>query len=124
MIARILPPDEWSKLDTGFPPIGTTLRPEDSQVIVIEDEGKIVASVGTFRVTHFESLWIHPEYRGNAGVARRLMKACVSAARKWTDQWVWGCSGTDHMNDILERMGGKKMPVDTFIVPLLDVGED
>lgn len=103
---------------TGFPPIGTTLRPEDSQVIVVEEDGKIIASVGTFRVTHFESLWIAPEHRGNAGLGRRLMKECFSAAKKWTDKWVWGCSGTDHMNDILVRMGGRKMPVDTFIVPL------
>ena len=119
MKARILPREEWSRLDTGFPAIGTTLRPDDSQVIVVEDEsGKIVASVGTFRVTHFEGLWIAPEHRGNAGVARSLMKECVAAARKWTDEWVWGSSGTDHMDDILKRLGGKKMPVDTYIVPL------
>ena len=118
MEARILAPDEWVKLETGFEPLGTTLRPEDSQVIVIEEDGKIIASVGTFRVTHFESLWIHPDYRGNAGVARRLMKQAIIAAKKWTDQWVWGCSGTDHMNDVLIRMGGIKMPVDTFVIPL------
>ena len=118
MEVRTLSPSEWVNLETGFPPLGTTLRPEDSQVVVVEDNGKIIASVGTFRVTHFESLWIDPEYRGNAGVARRLMKGAIGAAKKWTDQWVWGCSGTDHMNDILTRMGGVKMPVDTFVVPL------
>lgn len=119
MIARVLPREEWSRLAvTGFPLLGSTLRPEDSEVVVIEDEGRIVASMGTFRVTHFESLWIAPEYRGNAGLARRLMKAGVKSAKKWADEWVWGTSGTDHMNGILERVGGEKMPVDSFAVPL------
>ena len=118
MKTRILPPDEWHKLNTGFPPLGTTLRPEDAQVIVVEDGDRIVASVGVFRITHFESLWIDPEYSGNAGLGRRLMRAAVEAARKWTDQWVWGASGTSKMNTYLYRMGGRKMPVETFVVPL------
>jgi hypothetical protein len=46
------------------------------------------------------------------------MKECVVAAKKWTDEWVWGTSGSDQMDDILLRLGGKKMPVDTYIVPL------
>lgn len=115
---RLLPPEEWNRLQTGFPPLGTTLRDGDAQVLVVEDGDRIVASLGVFRITHFESLWIDPEYKGNVGVARRLMRAAVEAARKWTDQWVWGASGTAKMNTILYRMGGRKMPVDTFVVPL------
>lgn len=119
MNERILPREEWSKLDvTGFPAIGSTLRPEDSKVTVIEEAGEIVASLGTFRFTHFESLWIAPKYRGNPAVARKLMRAGAKAAREWTDQWVWGCSGTEHMNDILERLGGRRMPVETFILSI------
>ena len=118
LTARILPPEEWHRLETGFPPLGTTLRPEDAQVVVVEDDGRIVSSVGVFRITHFESLWIDPTYKGNAGMARMLMRTAIEAARKWTDQWVWGASGTSKMNTILYRMGGRKMPVETFVVPL------
>jgi hypothetical protein len=117
--ARVLPKEEWGKLSvTGIAPIETTLRPEDVQIVVVEDGDRIVASMGTFRVTHFEGLWIDPEYRGNAGLGRRLMKAGIQAAKKWTDRWVWGASDTHHMNDIIRRVGGVKLPIETFIIEI------
>lgn len=119
MIARILPREEWGRLSiTGLPALQETLRPEDVQVIVVEDGDRIVASMGAFRVTHFESLWIAPEYRGNAGLGRRLLKAGIKAARKWTDKWVWGASDTPHMNDVILRLGGKRIPIETYMIPL------
>jgi len=119
MNARILSREEWEKLAvTGFEQLGKTLRPEDSQIAVVEEDGKIVATLGVFRVTHFESLWIAPEYRGNAGVVRRLVKAAVSAARKWTDNWVWGASDTPQMDDVIGRTGGVQLPIHTYMIPL------
>ena len=119
MIARILPPEEWHKLSvTGMAPMQSTMRPEDVQMIVVEDGDRIVASMGTYRVTHFEGLWIDPEYRGNPGLGRRLIKAGIEAARKWTDRWVWGCSDTGRMDSIIERIGGNRIPVDSYIIPL------
>ena len=119
MKARILPREEWSRLSiTGIAPIQETLRPEDVQVIVVEDGDRIVASMGAFRVTHFESLWIAPEYRGNAGLGRRLLKAGITAATKWATDWVWAASGTNHMDDVLTRMGGAEMPVKTFVLQI------
>lgn len=117
MNARILPREEWAKLEiTGFPQIGSTLRPEDVQIIAVEDGDRLVATMAVLRVTHFESLWIDPEYRGNAGLGRRLIKAGIEAARKWTDQWVWGASDTDHMSRIMSRIGGKQLPIQTHII--------
>ncbi len=117
MKARVLPREEWAKLEvSGIPQIGLTLRPEDVQILVVEDGERVVATMGVFRVTHFESLWIDPEYRGNAGLGRRLIKAGIEAARKWTDRWVWGASDTEHMNDIISRIGGKPLPIQTHII--------
>lgn len=119
MKARVLPPEEWHRLRiSGITPMETTLRPEDVQMIVVEDGDRIVATMGTYRVTHFEGLWIDPEYRGNAGLGRRLIKAGIEAARKWTDRWVWGASETDHMDEVLGRLGGHKVPVSTYLLPL------
>jgi len=119
VITRVLPPEEWHKLSvTDMTNIGPAFRPEDVQIVVVEDEGRIVATLGAFRVCHLEGLWIDPEYRGNAGMARKLMKGAVSAVRKWNDEWAYGASGTDHMNDIMQRMGGVKMPVETFVIPV------
>lgn len=118
MIARVLPQEEWSKLDVSqIPPLWTTLRPEDAQMVVVEDGGKVVAMLGALRITHFEGLWIDPDYRGNPGVCRRLLRESVKAARRWATDWAIGYSGTDQMNDVLERVGGRKMPVDTYVVP-------
>ena len=117
--ARVLPQGEWNKLEISkIPPMWMALRPEDAQMIVIEDEGRVIAMLGTLRITHFENLWIDPEYRGNPNVARKLMRKGLEAARKWATDWAIGYSGSDHMNDILERVGGVKMPVDTYIVPI------
>ena len=119
MIARVLPESEWSKLAvTGFAQIGPTLRPEDVQIIVVEDGSKIVATMGVLRVTHFESLWIDPAYRGNAGLGRRLLKAGIQAARKWTDSWVWGASDTERMDKIIGRTGGKYLPITSYVIPI------
>jgi GNAT superfamily N-acetyltransferase len=119
MISRILPPDEWHRLSiTQFEQIGPTMRPEDVQIVVVEDGERIVATMAVLRVTHFESLWIDPEYRGNAGLGRRLVKAAVQAAKTWTDKWVWGTSESGHMDDITRRLGGVQVPVQTFMIPL------
>ena len=46
------------------------------------------------------------------------MKAGIDSAKKWTDQWVWAASGNDHTDDLMTRMGGVKMPTDTFVIPI------
>ncbi len=119
MMARILPREEWSKLDvSGMPLIGPTLRNEDVQIIAVEDGSRLVATMAVIRVTHMESLWIDPEYRGNAGLVRMLLKQAVSAAKKWTDKWIWGASDTEHMNDIIKRVGGIQLPIQSFMIPV------
>ena len=56
-MARVLPRDEWDRLEpTGVKLLAPSLRDEDSEVLVIEDAGRIVATMGTYRVTHFEGL--------------------------------------------------------------------
>lgn len=119
MKARVLPREEWHRLSiTGAPVICSTLRPEDAEVIVIEEGDKIIATMEAFRATHFDGLWIDPEYRGNAGVGRRLIKAGIESVGKWATDWVWGASGSEHMDDVLERLGGIKTPVTSYVVPI------
>ncbi len=111
--------EEWSKLDvTQSLQIGPTLRPEDVQVVVVEDGDRIVSSMVVMRVVHLESLWIEEKHRGNPSVARKLMKKAIEAARVWSSTWVWGCSDTDRMDSIIKRVGGQRIPVDSYIIPL------
>ena len=117
MTVRVLPRDEWGKL-TEVINIGPACREGDAQVLVVEDGKRIVATLGVFRIAHFEGLWIDPEYRGNPGLARKLMKAGVTAAKQWTDEFVWGASGSHHTDDLFERAGGVNAPISTYIIPL------
>lgn len=117
--SRVLPQDEWFRLDvTQFAQIAPTLRPDDVQVIVVEDEGKIVSSMVAMRIVHLESLWIDPEYRGHPTLAKKLLRQALESVSKWAASWVWGCSDTDHMDDIIKRVGGQKLPVDSYKIPL------
>ena len=120
MIARILPPEEWKRLEpVQIPSLFPFVRPEDIAVIVVEDEGKVIASLSVLKATHMEGLWIDPQRR-NAGVIRALLRQASAMARVWGNGWVFGAAGDDCMRKILTRIGGTKIPVDAFVLPLGD----
>lgn len=107
MTGRLLPREEWRRL-----PSQELLEP-DSQVYVVEDAGRIVACLKALRVTHLEGLWIAPEYRGNPGLGLRLIRGAKTLAARWP--WVWAGADTDHMRDIVSRLGGTKLQMDSFV---------
>ena len=120
MIGRVLSKDEWGRLDVTELPQISSVKPKEIDVVVVEHDGKIVASMEVLRVTHFESLWIDPEHRGNPALARQLLKTAITSSQQWEDRFAWGASATDHMSDILERVGGTKLPIESFILALGD----
>lgn len=122
MRTRELPPAEWDRLDrTGLPELLQHVRPEDVVVVVVEsDEGAIVGSMAVLRVVHLEGAWIDPEAM-SAGVTRALIRGSVDAARRWTGAgWAFGGAeeGNEPMRDILVRLGGARVPVETFALSL------
>lgn len=121
MRTRILPRDEWSRLErTEITPF-STMPPEDIAVVVVEDEDKVLACMTVVRLTHLEGLWIDPGTK-NAGVGRALISAVTEVARKWTEVAVVGGAeegpAGEQMRDILGRVGGVRMPLDFYMVPL------
>ena len=117
MIARVLDPSEWGKLEvTGNEPMHAYVPEEKMSVVVVEDEGAIVGTITIMQVTHLESAWISPSYRGNAGVVSKLLKATFEESRKVSGGWVMCQSTSDSWSDILKRLGGVKIPVETFII--------
>ena len=113
MKARILTPDKWPS--TTMQPLLPYIHPDNAAMVVVEDEaGKVGASLAVLRATHFEGLWIDPECRGNAGVARALIRLATALARARGEQWVFGGAADDRMRNILERLGGVPMPLDLF----------
>lgn len=114
MITRILPPEEWSKLDGTGLQIATATP---SEVVVVEDEKGLAACVTVARVTLMECLWIRPDARGNAGVARALKRATFSRARAFGPLAFCGADRED-VADYWRRMNGIELPARWFAMPL------
>ena len=100
-----------------MPSMVAQVRPGDAQVVVVESEGRIVASMTVLRMTHLEGTWVDPEHR-NAGTVRALLRAAGEAARKWSNGWVVTSADDDQVRGILGRMHAVKLPVDTYLLGL------
>lgn len=120
MNARILPPEEWGRLPalTGMPNFSPIMNPPDTEVIVVERDGEIVASMAVMRMTHFEAAWVHPSVKGNAGVVRRLLNASFDSARRFPERFAVAMCNERAVSDLLVRLGGSRMPVDSYAVPV------
>lgn len=121
MKPRFLDPSEWHRLERPqIPPLFPYVNPGDMAVIAIEDDaGEIVACVSALKVTHFESLWVHPDYRGNAGVGRALLRYTIAIAKAWGANWAFGDIESEQMKGFVERLGGVPVPVQFYAVPLI-----
>src|SRR6185436_14646951 len=53
--ARILSSQEWGLLErTELPPLLPYINPENAAMVVVEEEGRVVASLAALRATHLE----------------------------------------------------------------------
>lgn len=115
MKARILPQSEWGRLAaTNLCELLEKVGPDEVDVVVVEDGDTVIACIGVLRATHFEGAWIEPEHR-NAGVTRALLRLASEVA---STRWVFAGAAEDHMRSILDRLGGVRLPMDTYIVDL------
>lgn len=117
MKTRVLPPEEYWRLERTGIPLFPRVRPEDVSVIVVEEEEKVVACMTILRANHFEGAWIDPEHR-NAGVTNALLSASSEMARCSGSEWVFAGAADDHMRSILDRLGANKVPMDLYILDL------
>lgn len=117
MSVRVLPASEWDRLPET-PHIAYAVPPQDSRLVVLEENGEIVGTLFVARVTHFENLWLSPSKRGNAKAAMELVEEAYRQARSFGSTWAWGASDTDKASAIIKRVGGKELAVKTFIIPI------
>jgi GNAT superfamily N-acetyltransferase len=117
MKTRILPREEWARLERSQMPPFPGVRAEDVAVVVVEDAEKVIGCMTVLRATHFEGLWLDPEQR-SAGVSRALVRAAVKAARLWTDDWVFAGAADDRMRDVLDRLGAIRLPIESYVMAL------
>lgn len=118
-MTRLLRVDEFPRLAgteaEGFIPLLTS----ESKVVVVEHHGMIVGCEIFQLLLHGEGLWIHPDYRGKASVARRLWAGMRRTVREcFGVGWFTTAAATDDVRDLLEHVGAVKVPVDMYMVPV------
>lgn len=113
MRARILRSDEWQNAEAFMAPLMPYIRPESADIVVVEQDGRIVGQLGLLRITHLEGLWISPEHRGNAGVMRALIRQAGALLQLRGEDWVIGSAASDQMRGFGERLG-KQIPMELY----------
>lgn len=124
MTARVLPIEEWDRLDEKLDPILTELSPVTSRVCVVEDDnGEIVARWLLIPLLHAECIWIAPEKRKTARVGYRLLELMKRTARSLGFDRVQTAAIDDDVVKLLAhpRIGAQIVPGLPFVLP---VGKD
>ena len=119
MKVRVLPKCEWARLESrgGMLPF---VRDEDAKPVVVEKDGKIVASVLVVNMTQAEAIWISPDYRSNPGVTRALLRGMGKAIREFGRPWLLVCC-TEDMVAYLRRMGGVALPLRPHVLAIGEI---
>lgn len=119
MTARLLPPEEWARLQgTEAETVWPSLTPA-ARVVVVEQDGVIVGCHLLQPVLHAECLWIHPDYRGRSSVARRLWAAVKQTVREqFGVEWFATAAVSDEVRTLLAHVGAVPLVGDHYMVPV------
>lgn len=120
MNSRVLDPEEWeSKLKgTEAEELWPSLDPAMSEVLVVEDGAKVAGAWVLIKTVHAECIWVHPDYRGTFGVAKRLMRGMREIASRWGVTRVITGSVSPKVTDLILRFGGSPIPCMMFTLPI------
>lgn len=119
MTVRSLPADEWHRLaETEARDVWPKLDPMYAKVIVVENDGQIIASHVLVPVWHLECLWVHPDHRRRAGVLRRLWRGVVETLRGMGIPAVATAACSDDVRRLLTHVHAEPLVGDHFLVRL------
>jgi hypothetical protein len=118
---RVLPVEEWATLkDNDLATTVAYLNPENTQVVVVEDNGEIVGCWAVLRLVHVEGLWIAPSHRKRASVVRSLFVAMCDAVRRFNTTTVMTGVMTDDVRRLLRHVNAQKVEVEQYV---FNIGE-
>lgn len=120
MITRILPKTEWHKLtESGLPELLRHVNATDADVVVVEENGKVIGTLGLVKLMHFEGVWIAPEKR-HGYVLGRLLHGAEQLAMERGETCALGAAMDDdeRMDDLIRRRGGVPLPIKVYAMPL------
>lgn len=111
--ARLLPPDEWTKLEALEPYRSAGLpSPAHWIIVVVEEEDRIVASCALFDTVHWDGFAIDPAYQKNPVVFRQLLDLSVSTlqAHDVTGVHITVPDDQPELRAMVERFGFVRAP--------------
>lgn len=112
MTTRLLPPAEWSKLDeTLLASVWRSMNPAHAEVIVVEDDGRIVASAALLTTLHVECC----SNDGGTGAMRALWTALRARVKAAGGRAFWGAAVGEPMRSILAKHG-EAIPGEHFLM--------
>lgn len=116
MTTRVLPCEEWPRLmGTDAAAIWPTLDPMRTAIVVVEDDGLIIAHHILLFVLHAEALWVHPEHRKGI-VGGRLWAAVKLAVRGAGSRGFVTAAIDDDVRSLIAKVGGMPIPGSHFVV--------
>jgi GNAT superfamily N-acetyltransferase len=119
--ARVLPPEEWSKLegvDNDLATVWRQLPIGDVTVLVVEDsDGVIVATWTTFACWHVEGFWVEPAHRKRGVAIGRLVEAMRNLMQVRGVQHVMTGAPSPEIVTLLEHVHATKLPGEYFVLP-------
>ncbi len=117
-VARVLPPEEWGAVLVGTPLADAPLNPQHSIVVVVEQDGRVVAQWVAMTTVHVEGLWEAEDVRGAAGVSRALLRQMIQTLRDNQVGEVLTQALTPEVTAMIEHAGGRRLPGDTWVIPI------
>jgi hypothetical protein len=116
LTVRELPPAEFSRL--AHLPIGQArvLDPTQVVVLVVEDDGEIVATWAAFSVVHVDGLWIDPASRQRIGVTRRVVEGMRAALTARQVAEVVTITTAPEVATLAQKVGGTRIPGDLWCI--------
>jgi len=109
LTTRLLPPEEWDKLDDIEPykSKGLPGDPSEWRIVVVERGGAVVGTCAFFTAVHWDNWWIAPESRGKGSVLLELLRASDKLLEGSGIETVY-CGaeqGNDAASDLLVHFG-------------------
>jgi hypothetical protein len=116
---RILPPDEWPKLQgTEAETLWPLLNPDQAAVLVVEQDGQIVGCWVAMQTLHAECVWVSPTVGNPAAVARPLIDGMFEIARGNGMRSLYTSATNDEVREIIRKLHGTTLPGTAHVIPV------
>jgi N-acetylglutamate synthase-like GNAT family acetyltransferase len=114
LTARVLPVEEWHRMDEALDPLLAELSPVQSRICVVEEDGEIVARWLLYPQLHAECIWIAPQKRKTGRVGLYLLSLMQRTAKTLGFSRVITGSETEDVTKLLAHIGAVPIPALQF----------